>query len=378
MIRNGPTCRPTFSPRPPGERPGETTMPMGGFARTCPKQVLCLTLMSLSAIFLSTVFVRRAPKSPCQRVVFARTCPKKSSSPSSYSCRRRAAESPCRRVVFARTCSKESAFPPSYSCRPSSCLRCLSAALRNHHANGWFCPNLLEDRPAWETIKAGTTRGVWPKWPKNSFLKSDSAIFTTKDVFAIQNTTGINLQKPRENRGFHPSGAIAPPKGRMARVGQDSCRAHRVLLGFGDFKNHTYTVSIHNYIHLSIGRRELFAARSIALRRQSALRSRRRGGIAGDFLPRRAHGAEGDAPLFVSPPARHAGGRDFVWVNCQRATSGYRYIRIWRQEWENKIGPRRGLRRNSSGRRDLRICEFSGMCARQFAREPRREGLVNT
>ena len=37
-------------------------------------------------------------------------------------------------------------FRPSYSCRPSFCLRCLSGALRNNHANGWFLPELAQNK----------------------------------------------------------------------------------------------------------------------------------------------------------------------------------------------------------------------------------------
>ena len=90
---------------------------------------------------------------------------------------------------------------------------------------------------------------------------------------------------------------------------------------FADFGSQTYTVIIHNYSTLSRGRGEFFAARSIALRKPSALRSRSRGGIAGDFLPRRASGAEGDAPLFVSPRAPRGGGclvklsMNNVWIH---------------------------------------------------------------
>ena len=52
-------------------------------------------------------------------------------------------------------------------------------------------------------------------------------------------------------------------------MGQNSWRAHRVLLALGDFGNHTYTVIIHKYRTLSIGRGELSAARSTGVAAES-------------------------------------------------------------------------------------------------------------
>ena len=88
------------------------------------------------------------------------------------------------------------------------------------------------------------------------------AIFTTNDVFAIHNTTGITLQKPRENSVVHPSDRIAPPEGRMARMGQTSCPgpspsfilhpSSSLILVEGDFGTPTYTVILHIYSILSI------------------------------------------------------------------------------------------------------------------------------
>ncbi len=151
------------------------------------------TFIFLSAIFLSTLFVRALRNNHANGWFLPELAQNKSSFRLSCSCR----PFSCLRCLsaalrhyhsngwFARTCSKRSSVPPSYSCRPFSCLRCLSGcsgitmptggfartcpkqillptlmflsaiflsslfvrALRNNHANGWFCPNLPKTNP---------------------------------------------------------------------------------------------------------------------------------------------------------------------------------------------------------------------------------------
>ena len=75
---------------------------------------------------------------------------------------------------------------------------------------------------------------------------------------------------------------------------------------------------------------------------------------------------------FCPRPAAEGG------FNCQRATSGYRYIRILWQEWENRIGP--GARIASQLLWPPPTCEFASFpeCMHGNVRKSRRRGLVNT
>lgn len=54
----------------------------------------------------------------------------------------------------------------------------------------------------------GTTRGDWPKWPKTAFAKEFRSFFTTNDVNACRNKTGIALENCEETRVSIPLGVM--------------------------------------------------------------------------------------------------------------------------------------------------------------------------
>ena len=159
-------------------------------------------------------------------------------------------------------------------------------------SNGWFLPELARKS---FPLKSETTREIWPMWPKKRlsclvfrpFLPPLEVCFPCASCILPSGILG-------KNRDFHPSGNIHPPKGTMARVGQNGHRGpflvrsskreaaagamaawstaarsaagcgqralcgqvwteessladNRLLPAFGDLGSRIYTVFIHNY-----------------------------------------------------------------------------------------------------------------------------------
>ncbi len=141
---------------------------------------------------------------------------------------------------------KKSAFPHSYIFLPTiSCLRHLSATLRNHHANGWILPELAQEKSTFRPSHSCRPFSVFAVCPArfgaaNRWFLPELArkwFFLPTTIFLPFILLSL-LTSTSNGRGLAKTVVVGQP---------GSPRVQH-------FGNRAYTIIIHNYRTLSIGR----------------------------------------------------------------------------------------------------------------------------